>query len=159
MNSLEYFAGGMGDAAMIEITDIQAHGVAVGVASNWMVLRVSTRAGLVGWGEMTLRAHEPVLHAVVEQLRGLLQFLDRARGGGQRRSGDDGPMIGEQDGVVFADERPHGLRGYVSMKRDFGREEPGRPRNGRVNATPTGLRRHRLHSPARRHYERGPNDP
>jgi galactonate dehydratase len=59
----------MGDASMIEITDIQAYSVAVSVATNWMFLRVSTRAGLVGWGEMTLRAHEPVLRAVVEQLR------------------------------------------------------------------------------------------
>jgi galactonate dehydratase len=32
-------------------------------------LRISTHEGLVGWGEMTLRAHEPVLRAVVEQLR------------------------------------------------------------------------------------------
>jgi galactonate dehydratase len=69
MNSLKDFAVGISGAAMIEITDIQAYSVAVSVATNWMFLRVSTRAGLVGWGEMTLRAHEPVLHAVVEQLR------------------------------------------------------------------------------------------
>ena len=69
MNSLMTFTVGAGGAAVIEVTDIQVHSVAVSAVSNWMFLRISTQEGLVGWGEMTLRAHEPVLRAVVEQLR------------------------------------------------------------------------------------------
>ncbi len=69
MNSLKKFAVGTDLAGVIEVTDIQVHNVAVSAATNWMFLRISTREGLVGWGEMTLRAHEPVLRAVVEQLR------------------------------------------------------------------------------------------
>jgi galactonate dehydratase len=86
MNSLKKFAVGTGAAGVIEVTGIQVHSVAVSAVSNWMFLRISTREGLVGWGEMTLRAHEPVLRAVVEQLRpqiigspiGVLSKLRRA---------------------------------------------------------------------------------
>src|SRR3984885_7496731 len=69
MYILMTFTVGAGGAAAIEVPDIQVHSVAVSAVSNWMFLRISTHEGLVGWGEMTLRAHEPVLRAVVEQLR------------------------------------------------------------------------------------------
>ena len=62
MNSLKRFAVGTAAAGVFEVTDIRVHSVAVSAATNWMFLRISTREGLVGWGEMTLRA-------VVEQLR------------------------------------------------------------------------------------------
>jgi hypothetical protein len=54
MNSLKTFTVGAGGAAVIEVTDIQVHSVAVSAVSNWMFLRISTHEGLVGWGEMTL---------------------------------------------------------------------------------------------------------
>jgi len=69
MNSLQTFTMGASNAAVIEIADIQVCSVAVNAVTSWMFLRVSTHEGLAGWGEMTLRAHEPVLRAVVEQLR------------------------------------------------------------------------------------------
>jgi hypothetical protein len=45
MNSLKAFTVGAGGAAVIDVTEIQVHGVAVSAVSNWMFLRIGTHEG------------------------------------------------------------------------------------------------------------------
>jgi galactonate dehydratase len=56
----------------IRIKDVQLHSIAASDASNWTFMRISSDRGLLGWGEVTLRSHEGIMHAVLDLLRGHL---------------------------------------------------------------------------------------
>ena len=53
----------------MSFTDLSVYTMSASPGSNWTFLRVVTEQGTVGWGEMTLRAHEAVLRAIVDDLR------------------------------------------------------------------------------------------
>ena len=56
----------------IRIKDVELHSIAASDASNWTFMRISCDRGLLGWGEVTLRSHEGIMHAVLGLLRGHL---------------------------------------------------------------------------------------
>jgi galactonate dehydratase len=56
----------------IRIKDVELHSIAASDASNWTFMRISCDRGLLGWGEVTLRSHEGIMHAVLDLLRGHL---------------------------------------------------------------------------------------
>jgi galactonate dehydratase len=56
-------------AGRIRIADVHLLSVAVAPRSNWSFLALRSDDGRTGWGELTLRAHERVLNATLEDLR------------------------------------------------------------------------------------------
>ena len=56
----------------IRIKDVELHSIAASDASNWTFMRMSCDRGLLGWGEVTLRSHEGIMHSVLDLLRGHL---------------------------------------------------------------------------------------
>jgi galactonate dehydratase len=56
----------------IRIRGVELHSIAASKASNWTFMRILCDRGLLGWGEVTLRSHEGIMHAILGLLRGHL---------------------------------------------------------------------------------------
>ena len=130
----------------IRIKDVELHSIAASDASNWTFMRISCDRGLLGWGEVTLRSHEGIMHAVLDLLRGHLvgktaddlKGLRRAlpsfpsgRAGNAVLSGLDQCLFdleAQAAGVplhrLLSDRPPHSLKAYATVNRSIRERTP-----------------------------------
>jgi galactonate dehydratase len=130
----------------IRIKDVELHSIAATNASNWTFMRISCDQNLSGWGEVTLRSHEGIMHAVLEQLRGhligktghdlgrlrqALPSLPSGRAGNAVLSGIDQCLFdleAQAAGVplhrLLSDRPPHSLKAYATVNRSIRERTP-----------------------------------
>jgi galactonate dehydratase len=130
----------------IRIKDVELHSIAATHASNWTFMRICCEQNLSGWGEVTLRSHEGIMQAVLEQLRGhligkrggdlgrlrqALPSLPSGRAGNAVLSGIDQCLFdleAQAAGVplhrLLSDRPPHSLKAYATVNRSIRERTP-----------------------------------